>query len=229
MWCAQIETFWAAGKNWAARLYRNGRTMRTCIAHLRAGWYGAPSGSVGVGGARKPAKLAVSCSGLINKAIGEAQKMVDSFKGLGVWGQLGKRPDDAEVWMEFGYSGQQPGDDADGWDDAVAVRLAKKECAHVAATHPALAQQFNLASQEPPAQLQQHRRSPIKVLEYEDGGRKMRWADASAVAFADMQHGGSQLIDPADHLSAATMPSDAAVDDAEAQTADTNDEQQVSA
>ena len=62
------------------------------------------------------------------------------------------------------------------------------------------------------------------MLEYEDvdGGRKMRWADASTIAFADLQHGGSQLIDPTDHLSA--MP-DAAVEDAEAQTADTNDEQ----
>ena len=224
----QIETFWAAGKNWAARLYRNGRTMRTAIAHLRAGWYGAPAGSVGVGGAGKPAKSKVSCRGLINKAIGEAQKMVDSFNGLGVWGQLGQRPASAEVWMEFGYSGKEDGDDADGWDDAVAVRLAKKDCEHVAAVNPAVAEQFKLASREPPAALKQHRKSPIKILEYvEDVGRKMRWADAAAVAIADLQQGGSQLIDPTDHLSATTMPDDAVVEDDEAETADTNDEQQV--
>eukprot|EP01043_Picozoa_sp_COSAG02_P033756 COSAG02_NODE_2321_length_9138_cov_11.428366_12_plen_50_part_00 len=48
------------------------------------------------------------------------------------------------------------------------------------------------------------------------------------VAFADMQQGGSQLIDPTDHLSTKTMP-DAAIEDGEAQTADTNDEQPVSA
>ncbi len=125
-------------------------------------------------------------------------------------------------------SGTRGGDDADGWDDTVAVRLAQKDCEHVAAVKPELAQQFDLASCSAPSPPKQDRRSPIKVLEYEDGGRKMRWVDASAVAYADLQHGGSKLIDPSDHLSTTTMPDDA-IEDGEAQTADTNDEQPVSA
>eukprot|EP01043_Picozoa_sp_COSAG02_P028897 COSAG02_NODE_1774_length_10973_cov_18.317914_1_plen_113_part_00 len=85
-----------------------------------------------------------------------------------------------------------------------------------------------VASRSPPAALKQHHKSPIKVLEYEDGGRKMRWVDVTVVAYADLQQGGSQLIDPTDHLSTKTLP-DAAVEDEEAQTTDTNDEQHVSA
>ena len=73
----QIETFWGVGKNWAASLYRNGRSMRTVIAQLRAAWYGAEAGSEGVGGKGKPAKTKVSCSGLVNKAIEEAQFIIE--------------------------------------------------------------------------------------------------------------------------------------------------------
>jgi hypothetical protein len=115
-----------------------------------------------------------------------------------------------------------------GWDDAVAVRLANTTCEHVAAVKPEVAEEFKLASRSPPAALKQHRKSPIKVLEYEDVGRKMRWVDVTVVAYADLQQGGSQLIDPTDHLSTKTLP-DAAVEDEEAQTTSTNDEQPVSA
>ena len=38
--CQQIETFWAAGKNHAAKMNRTGRSMRECMGHLRDGWYG---------------------------------------------------------------------------------------------------------------------------------------------------------------------------------------------
>ena len=48
------------------------------MEHIRAAWYGAPAGSEGAG---PQAKAAVNCAGLINKAIAEAQKMVDGFKG----------------------------------------------------------------------------------------------------------------------------------------------------
>ena len=79
---------------------------------------------------RKPAKTKVSCSGLVNKAIEEAQKMVDGFKGHGVWGEL-VPPKDADAYMEFGYSGMLPTDDEDGWDDGVAKRLSGTDCEHV--------------------------------------------------------------------------------------------------
>ena len=87
-------------------LYKNNRKMRTVVAQIRAAWYGAEAGSVGVGGAGKPAKTGVNCEGLVNKAIAEAQRMVDEFKGNGVWGQLA--PDEeADAWVPFGYSGMQ--------------------------------------------------------------------------------------------------------------------------
>ena len=35
-----IETYWATGKNHAARQNRNKRTMRQCMGDLRDGWYG---------------------------------------------------------------------------------------------------------------------------------------------------------------------------------------------
>ena len=123
--------------------------MRTVVAQVRAAWYGAVAGSVGVGGAGKPTKTGVNCKGLVNKAVAEAQRMVDEFKGNGVWGQLA--PDeDAEAWVPFGYSGMQPDDDADGWDDTVAVRLAKKECEHVATIDLTVAQQLGVTAREAP-------------------------------------------------------------------------------
>eukprot|EP01046_Picozoa_sp_COSAG06_P036497 COSAG06_NODE_4029_length_4643_cov_7.802597_3_plen_159_part_00 len=119
--------------------------MRTVVAQVRAAWYGAAAGSVGVGGAGKPTKTGVNCKGLVNKAVAEAQRMVDEFKGNGVWGQLA--PDeDANAWVPFGYSGMQPADDADGWDDAVAVRLAKKECEHVATIDLTVAEQLGVTA-----------------------------------------------------------------------------------
>ena len=86
---SQIETFWGCGKNHAAFCYKSKRTMRDAVAQIRAAWYGAPAGSVGAGGGSAPRKKAVRCKGLINKAIQEAQQMIDGFKGLGVWGICG--------------------------------------------------------------------------------------------------------------------------------------------
>ena len=199
---------------------------------VRAAWYGAAAGSVGVGGAGKPTKTGVNCKGLVNKAVAEAQRMVDEFKGNGVWGQLA--PDeDADAWVPFGYSGMQPADDADGWDDAVAMRLAKKECEHVATIDLTVAEQLGVTAREAPGEVRQHRHSPIKVIQI-DEERKLRWVDAQAIVEADLQqvaHGekpSSELIDSTDHLSAADIETPSIIEDAEAQTADTNDEQPVS-
>ena len=157
---------------------------------------------------------------------------VSEFKGNGVWGQLA--PDeDADAWVPFGYSGMQPADDADGWDDAVAVRLAKKECEHVATIDLTVAEQLGVTAREAPGEVWQHRRSPIKVIQI-DEERKLRWVDAQAIVEADLQqvaHGekpSSELIDSTDHLSTADIETPSIIEDAEAQTADTNDEQPVS-
>jgi hypothetical protein len=209
-------------------LYKNNRKMRTVVAQIRAAWYGAEAGSVGVGGAGKPAKTGVNCEGLVNKAIAEAQRMVDEFKGNGVWGQLA--PDEeADAWVPFGYSGMQVDDDADGWDDGVAVRLAKKDCEHVATIDLAVAQQLGVTNpSEAPRELKQHRKSPIKVIEMDDPGfRKLRWVDVEAIAEADLHQPSSELIDSTDHLSAAGIETPSVIEDAEAQTAGTNDEQAV--
>jgi hypothetical protein len=170
----------------------------------------------------------VNCEGLVNKAIAEAQRMVDEFKGNGVWGQLA--PDEeADAWVPFGYSGMQVDDDADGWDDGVAVRLAKKDCEHVATIDLAVAQQLGVTNpSEAPRELKQHRKSPIKVIEMDDPGfRKLRWVDVEAIAEADLHQPSSELIDSTDHLSAAGIETPSVIEDAEAQTAGTNDEQAV--
>ena len=69
---------------------------------------------VGAGGGSAPRTKAVRCKGLINKAIQEAQQMIDGFKGLGVWGDLRCRaPEDGAAVLQFGYSGWEDTDDAD--------------------------------------------------------------------------------------------------------------------
>ena len=61
-----IETYWAQGKNEAADKWEHGRTMKTCIEHLRRGWYGdgdmRPDAVLGA-----DVKKAVNCAGLIAK------------------------------------------------------------------------------------------------------------------------------------------------------------------
>ena len=201
----QIETFWGVGKNWAASRYKSKRTMRQAIAHIRAAWYGAPAGSEGAG---PQAKAAVNCAGLINKAIAEAQRMVDGFKGQGVWGDLLCRAPDGEDGaprMQFGYSGWLASDDSGGkLDEGVAARLSKVECQHITAAAPATAAAFSVVAEgvEEPAAIPQHRLPDIAPSE-----QKLRWADTGAIALADLTKAppDAGLIDSTDHLSAVDM------------------------
>jgi hypothetical protein len=231
--CRQIETFWAAGKNWAAQCYRTNRTMKEAVMQVRAGWYGAEAKSVGVAGG--PRKKAVNCDGLIEKAIDEAQKMVDGFKGLGVWGDLRCRdPDGEEPRLQFGFSGQRPDDDATGWDDELAGRLSKKDCAHISAGNAAAARRHGLEAVEQPAPLQQHRRSPVRVIEL-DSSRKLRWADVAEIAVADLTKPDLGLVasDDDDHHAAsegggAVSMLLAVLEGPEVESESTNDEQNMS-
>jgi len=77
---------------------------------------------------------------------------------------------------------------------------------------PEVAKQFGVSSAEAPArEIKQHRRSPVKVIELDD--RKLRRVDADAVTSAEAS---SELIDSADHLSAATaVDKDTAVEESE--------------
>jgi hypothetical protein len=204
--------------------------MREAVAQIRAAWYGAAAGSVGAGGRQSDRKVAVNCEGLVNKAIREAQQMVEGFKGLGVWGDLRCRaPEGDGAVLQFGYSGQVEADDADGWDDSVAKRLAKKQCLHIEAEQPSLAGQFAMTAGEKPVDLRQHRRSPIKVLELSCASaapRVLRWVDCDVIAQADLETPMIGLIESTDHMSAQGIEP-AVIDDAEALTAHTNDEQPV--
>jgi len=201
----QIETFWGVGKNWAASRYKSKRTMRQAVEHIRAAWYGAPAGSEGAG---PNAKAAVNCAGLINKAIVEAQRMVDGFKGQGVWGDLLCRAPDGEDGaprMQFGYSGRLATDDSGGkLDEGVAARLSKVECQHITAAAPDTAAAFDVAAEgaEKQADIRQHRLPSIAP-----GEQKLRWADTGAIAVADLVKAppDAGLIDSADHLSAVDM------------------------
>jgi hypothetical protein len=232
--CRQIETFWAAGKNWAASCYKTNRTMKEAVMQVRAGWYGAKAGSVGAGPSG-PEKKAVDCNGLVEKAIDEAQKMVDGFKGLGVWGDLRCRdPDGEEPRLQFGFSGQRPGDDAAGWDDSLASRMSNKDCAHISVEDADLAAQHGLGAAAEPAPLQQHRRSPVRVIEL-DNARKLRWADVAELAVADLTKPDLGLIDSDDDDRHAATEGDNAVsmllavlEGGEVESESTNDEQQMS-
>jgi hypothetical protein len=231
--CRQIETFWAAGKNWAAACYKTNRTMREAVMQVRASWYGAKAGSVGVAGG--PEKKAVNCNGLIEKAIDEAQKMVDGFKGLGVWGDLRCRdPDGEEPRLQFGFSGQRPDDDADGWDDGLAGRLSTKDCAHISTENAAAAALHGLGAAEQPAPLSQHRRSPVKVIEL-DNSRKLRWADVAEIAVADLTKPDLGLVASDDDDRRAASEGGSAVsmllavlEGPEVESESTNDEQNMS-
>eukprot|EP01048_Picozoa_sp_COSAG05_P000774 COSAG05_NODE_23_length_31591_cov_92.542995_27_plen_385_part_00 len=73
------QTFWAVGKGYAAAQNRNKRTMRQCIAHLRAGWYGNAQYHLWVaGGSRKQEH---------GKPIGPAERATAAQKRFGRKGQ----------------------------------------------------------------------------------------------------------------------------------------------
>ena len=72
--------FWAAGKNWAADEYMDGRTMRQCVKHLREGWYGNADKD----------KEAVSCAKLCTHAKKEANILIDKDVTVGLSGTVDK-------------------------------------------------------------------------------------------------------------------------------------------
>ena len=215
-----IETFWGVAKNHAASLYKSGRKMRAVVAQLRAAWYGAPATDTeGVGANRREPKEAVNCAGLIDKSVAEAQKMVDGFKGVGVWGSLaGDLPSDEQpAVLTFGYSGQLASDDANGWDDGVAERLKSTECEHIQNVLPDVAQRHNMVPGEQPAPPQQHRRAAItaETADAAAAPRPLRWVNPDALAEADIESPKDKLIDTEDHQSAAEITEEPAVEGAD--------------
>ena len=77
-----IEEFWGAGKNYAASLYENGRTMKTVVRQLQAGWYGDDGSGEFPNKERNGPKQAVDCGALVRRAIAEANKKAKLVGGL---------------------------------------------------------------------------------------------------------------------------------------------------
>ena len=87
-----IELFWAAGKNYVARWYTKGRSLKQTVQHLRDGWYGTFNRF----GPKDPHRnVAVDCSKLVAKSIDMANtKFIPRCEGLsGTIGNL----QDAEI------------------------------------------------------------------------------------------------------------------------------------
>lgn len=96
-----------------------------------------------------------------------------------------RRPVEDEPRLQFGFSGKLPADDANGWDDAVATRLAAAaECKHIEKVLPAVAAQFAMKEGAvSAADLPQHRRPAVRA----DAERKLRRIDCGAIAVADLE------------------------------------------
>ena len=87
---------------------------------------------------------------------------------------------------------------------------------------------------EQPAPLQQHRRSPVRVIEL-DNSRKLRWADVAEIAVADLTKPDLGLVasDDDDHHAAsegggAVSMLLAVLEGPEVESESTNDEQNMS-
>ncbi len=77
-----IEEFWAAGKNYAASQYTNGRSMKQCVRQLQAGWYGDEGTGEFKNKERTKPKEAVDCEDLVRRAMAEGSKKARLVGGL---------------------------------------------------------------------------------------------------------------------------------------------------